>query len=577
MGTLQALIQRLQLLAILAGISAADVVGAQAIVPERPGDDRQRFRELPLEKPRPAPEFTLPPVTPPDPSDQPLSVQLRIEVKDIKLEGNRVFSDLDLVEVTRRYEGREISSEDLQALRRELTFYYVDRGYINSGAVIPDQEVKDGIITIRIVEGRLTAIDVTGNAWLRKSYVKDRVQLDSQGALKLQRLRKQLQLLQQDRLIDRVNAELSPGLALGEAVLKVRIAERRPYELGFGFNNHRSPSVGALRGEVYASMFNVSGFGDALSFRYGITEGLDEVTTSYAVPLTARGTLLRLFYDQNSSQVIEAPFDLIDITSETQSGGLSISHPFYHTPQTQVVGELRLERRHSETFLLGERFSFSAGPKDGMSDVSVVRASQEWVHRTPDQILAARSTFSVGVDLLGATINAGAVPDGRFFAWLGQFQWVRRLWDTDNQLILRSDLQVSADPLLPLEKLAVGGAATVRGYRENVFVRDNGWVSSLEFRIPIFRLPLPWLSQDAQDGWMQLAPFFDAGWSTNTDEDTPSPETIYSAGLGLRWDPSPRVHSEFYWGHPFKEVEDPIAEHDLQDDGIHFALNVKIF
>lgn len=76
---------------------------------------------------------------------------------------------------------------------------------------------------------------------------------------------------------------------------------------------------------------------------------------------------------------------------------------------------------------------------------------------------------------------------------------------------------------------------------------------------------------------MQLAPFFDAGWSTNTDEGTPSPETIYSAWLGLRWDPSPRVHSEFYWGHPFKEVEDQLAEHDLQDEGIHFALNVKIF
>jgi hemolysin activation/secretion protein len=69
-------------------------------------------------------------------------------------------------------------------------------------------------------------------------------------------------------------------------------------------------------------------------------------------------------------------------------------------------------------------------------------------------------------------------------------------------------------------------------------------------------LPLPWLSQDAQDGWMQLAPFFDAGWSTNTDDNTPSPETIYSAGLGLRWDSSPRVHSEFYWGHPLNSSLD---------------------
>lgn len=64
------------------------------------------------------------------------------------------------------------------------------------------------------------------------------------------------------------------------------------------------------------------------------------------------------------------------------------------------------------------------------------------------------------------------------------------------------------------------------------------------------------------------------GWSAKVDFDTPSPEMIYSAGIGLRWDPARRVHAEFYWGHPFRQLDEQNVEHDLQDDGIHFALDV---
>ncbi len=67
----------------------------------------------------------------------------------------------------------------------------------------------------------------------------------------------------------------------------------------------------------------------------------------------------------------------------------------------------------------------------------------------------------------------------KLLAWLGQFQLAHRLWDSDNQVILRADAQLTRDPLLPIEKFAVGGANTVRGYRDNQLVRDNGLVLSV--------------------------------------------------------------------------------------------------
>ncbi len=520
--------------------------------PERPGEDRrEQLPEIPLEKPSPLPELTPPP--PLGPKAPSLATQLQVFVKDIKLTGNRVISNEELGKVTAPYENRTLSSEDLQSLRQALTVYYIDKGYVNSGAVIPDQEVKEGIIEIQIVEGKLTDIELSGNEWLRDSYIAKRLRLGSEDALNLQILQERMQVLDQDRRIERLNAELKPGIQPGEGVLQVLVEEARPYELGVFFNNYYSTSVGELHGEVYGAHYNLTGFGDVLTARYGITEGIDDVGALYSFPLTARDTRLNLYFDRGNSDIVEEPFDAIDITSETETYGVILSHPFYLTPRRQLLAELVFERRRSETFLLGEPFPFSPGTDDGKSDVTVLRLRQEWVDRGPTHVLALRSTLSFGLDALGATSNelgangrfancpfSDICPDGQFFAWLGQVQWVRRLWDTDNQVLVRSELQWAADPLLPLEQLGVGGASTVRGYRENLLVRDRGFVGSIEFRFPVFRLPLPFITQEPEDGQVQLASFYDFGWSENVEEPSPDPRTISSAGLGVRWDPHPK-------------------------------------
>ena len=203
-----------------------------------------------------------------------------------------------------------------------------------------------------------------------------------------------------------------------------------------------------------------------------------------------------------------------------------------------------------------------------------MRIAQEWVYRTQNQVLAARSRFSVGVDALGATINPAGEPDGQFFAWLGQFQWVRLLGILDTQLIFRSAVQLAAESLLAPEQIAVGGRYSVRGYRENTLVRDNAFLASLEGRLPLVR-NVRWAD------FLELAPFVDYGRAWNTDLPTLDPKDIWSVGVGLRWgltisEPAPtyfvplRAYFEIYWGHPLRDV--PTVGGDLQDDGIHLQF-----
>jgi hemolysin activation/secretion protein len=245
--------------------------------------------------------------------------------------------------------------------------------------------------------------------------------------------------------------------------------------------------------------------------------------------------------------------------------GVRIRQPIHRSLRSLFELTLTGEYRESETFLLGEPFSFSPGPDDGKSKVTVIRFAQDWVYRDLRQVVAARSTVSLGIDALGSTVNGGKIPDSQFLAWLGQFQYARRfdpLWGTE--LLFRTDVQLSSSPLLSLEQFAVGGAYTVRGYRENLLVRDNGLVSSLEVRIPLWK-------DEAGRPVLQLAPFADIGRSWNTDRPEAAPRTIYSVGVGLRFQFTRHLFGNVYWGHALRDVFTP-EDRDLQDSGVHFSV-----
>jgi hypothetical protein len=47
-----------------------------------------------------------------------------------------------------------LTAEDLESLRLALTYYYVNHGYVTSGAVVPEQDVADGVLTMQIIEGK---------------------------------------------------------------------------------------------------------------------------------------------------------------------------------------------------------------------------------------------------------------------------------------------------------------------------------------------------------------------------------------------------------------------------------------
>ncbi len=286
---------------------------------------------LPIPPPLPTLPDTpqaIPPVLPKNdtspppvaPRHQDLTPPIRISVKDIVLHGNTVFTTEQLRAVTEPFiRKQELTTEDIESLRLALTRYYVDRGYATSGAIVPDQELADNVLTVQIIEGRLAKIEVEDHYWFREPYIRWRVERGAGPPVNVLALQEQLQLLQLDPRFTRLNANLKPGLALGESHLDLRVTEANPFKARIGFNNYLSPTVGAEQGFLNLEHQNVTGFGDQLSvYAAGSSGAHPVITVGYSIPIHPSDTTLSFQYRRFAFAVQSEAFKALDIENRAE-------------------------------------------------------------------------------------------------------------------------------------------------------------------------------------------------------------------------------------------------------------------
>ena len=406
------------------------------------------------------------------------------------------------------FAGRQTTLAELLDLRSCIQALYISEGYITSGAFLPNhQEVQDGIVEIQVVEGSIEEIQINGLKRLKDYYVRDRITPATSSPVNVSQLEERLRLLQIDPLIDTIDAEITAGRESGQNILVLDVAESPALVVNLALSNTRAPSVGSVQGSPTIVYRNVLGFGDRASAQYSRSEGLNLYSVGYAVPINALDGSLSARYELGESRIITPQFEEADIRSETETISVNFRQPVSRSLSSEFALGVGFDVREGRSFILDNRpFSFSRGPEDGVSRVSVIRFSQEWLSRDVDTVLAARSQFSFGIDAFGSTINDSGT-DGRFVAWTGQFQLVQQ-FNPGERLLTRVNTQLTPDSLLPLERFSLGGVSTVRGYAQNELVTDNGVAVSVEYQRPLLREPEK----------LKLVPFVDfgAGWNSGT-------------------------------------------------------------
>ncbi|NET72585.1 MAG: ShlB/FhaC/HecB family hemolysin secretion/activation protein [Sphaerospermopsis sp. SIO1G2] len=493
------------------------------------------------------------------------------EIANIRILGNSLFTGAEIQEIIKSVQINNQNSTALsQNLIDAINQHYQQNGYITSKA--KQIGLNNSTLEIQLIEGSLTEIKIQGRKRLNLSYICNRLRLGIGTPFNAAKLEDQLKLLRIDPQFKQLDASLRPTQQEGKTNLVVTVKEASFIQAKFGVNNYSPPRIGSEQFKTGFTLPNVTGMGDTFNFDYyrSFSGGSNQFAFNYQIPVNAMDGKIQLRANIDRQKTTQSPFDELDIKAEKEVYEISYTQPFIKTPREEFGLSLGFTLQDGQTFLFDDiGFGFGIGPdENGNSRTRTINFGQYYISRGQSGAWSLSSQFNLGVGIFDATENAGAIPDGRFFSWLGQIQRVQIL-DRNNFLLITANAQLTPDSLLPFHQFTLGGGRSVRGYRENVRSADNGFSLSIEDRITLFR-------NNAGESQFQVAPFVDMGlvWNNSENPNQLDDQTfLISGGLGLMWTPNENTLVRIDWGIPFIDLDD--RGENIQDDGIHFTVEYR--
>ena len=495
--------------------------------------------------------------------------------------------------VANRLIGADITLDRVTALVQSINIAFAANGYLNSGILIAGGAPgTDPTLRLTLVHGRLSALPEVrwgpgGAGGMTADYVTTRMRDASAVPLSAVAVERSFRLLAEDPSISTIKADLIPGTRPGEAGLALTVDPARRADLYFSYGNSRSPAIGGTRAAIGGYLRNLIAAGDVFSVEGGLTARRPDVSGSYETPFLTPGLSLAVRASLNEASVVDRPLVPLDIRARDTGveGGLSyrvIAEPLtprgpglWRAARSLTLG-FRIGHRETETFLLGQPFSFSPGSVDGRSRLTVLRLTGDFVERGISKVTALSFTLTQGLAGTRSTLPGVASPDPGFRSYLVQLSHARRLTPGGLELRLRLTGQWADGLLYSGERLSVGGEYTVRGYRETLALVDVGAIGSVELAQPFS------LSRGGRDakgtdwGAFSLSAFADGAWLKNRRDPQPFPDRLGSVGASLAWVPSEAITARVTYARALVYAV-PVGNRDLQDRGFQFRLTVRPF
>jgi hemolysin activation/secretion protein len=461
----------------------------------------------------------------------------RVLVRAFVLQGVSAFPESALQALLQPYAGRELRFAELSSAAAAVSDYYRAHGYFLASASLPAQDVSAGLVTIQVLEGRVSNVTLRPDDSVRLGSAAARRYLEAlvpAGQPVREDALERALLLTQDAPGVRARAELSPGARLGDTALAVVLAEAPLVNANVGLDNSSNRYTGRLRLTAGVNLNDPGGFGDQLSV-LGASTGPDfkYARLGYVLPVGAAGTRVGASYAALRYRLGEE-FAALDAHGSARVGQLLLTHPLLRTRRAS----LQLRTNYEDKRYVNRANGAATGAKlvRAVPLALVYGAQDDWLgggytsaslELTPGHLDLSANAALEAADALGEC------SAGRFLRT--NYQWSRAQRIAGPVSLLASvSGQFASTNLESGEKLSLGGPGRVRAYAAGEASGDEGHVATLEAH-----LDLPALKSD-------LSAFFDYGHVRLHRRTYPGalaaagPGNGYAlkgAGLALSWRP----------------------------------------
>jgi hemolysin activation/secretion protein len=479
---------------VVAVLSLASVV---AIAQQRPdaGQILEQTRE-PLRLPPPAEEEVRPRPADPKPA-LPVSPTLRVTVTQFNFSGNTLYTTEQLREVVEEFVGKELDFEGLNDAATKVRAYHRSRGYFLAQAYLPQQAIRNGVVEIAIIEGRVGLVDLQRRPatrlaeWLLAGILHSHLKT---GDIITETGLERPLLLINDLPTAQVTSEIRPSQTVGAADLRVHVDQGVGLFNGFiDFDNHGSRFTGEYRLGASLNMNNPLRIGDQLTLRaFATDEEMYFGRIAYIVPVGFYGTRLGVSAAKFDYS-LEKDFKSLQAHGEGLVKSVFAFHPIYRTRNTNIIGQFayedkRLYDRIDSTNTIEDRFidtlkaGFVGDWRDGFIGGGLNAFAVTYTHGdlriAPTPVAQADQAPTTGANTLGA-----------FRKWNYDFKRLNRVTDNASVLLAISGQQASKN-LASAERMSLGGPNGVRAYPVGEANGDSGLLISAEGRyiVPGFKL-----------------------------------------------------------------------------------------
>lgn len=463
---------------------AATPGGAQPEEPARPHDPRDPYGEL-IDAPGPRTHRD-------DQADAGERIQVRAfrlaDVRDRPERGLRVEDLQDLVDALVEEHPDGFTLGMLQEAADRVAAQYRARGFLLAQAYVPEQTVMDGVVVIRVVEGRLDRV-VTDGAELYNDELLAGPFLHQVGKPVIKRDVESALLRVRDYPGLDVVGVLQPGSEPGGTDLVLKVRRERALELVVGEDNYGTEYTGDFRTFLHLASNNTTGRADRLSL--SLLRTLDPNNTTYGsvqyrCPLPEPDWRLGLSWQRTKFSVGQA-FNVLGVWSQTDIATLSLDHPITRGRASSSYARMDLSRKQAATHTLA-----GASLGDDVLAVAALEVGGEfrddvlagvnsgyasWHHGFAGTLGSLRASNDPQSSRRGAS---GTYAGGRFDKFVAGCSRMQRLGG--DQLLMLNVLWQHADELLTsLEQLGVGGPRSARAYPPSEYLLERGTIWSVEW------------------------------------------------------------------------------------------------
>ncbi|MAD44747.1 MAG: hemolysin activator protein, HlyB family [Oceanospirillaceae bacterium] len=412
---------------------------------------------------------------------------------------NITREDLEaLVDIVREQnQSRGLSFADLEEISNKLSLYFRSHGMFLARVILPAQQVKDGVVTFKVIEGRLGQLEVIGESGYRDSVLKAPLNNMLNGVVTSQKTEDGLYILNDLPGLS-VTGAFAAGDNPGETKLKIKVTDEKDYDVMVRLDNYGARFTGPIRAYTNFSWYNPTGYGDSLSIGYLRSEDLDGSNEadreshanlgqfSYKFPLFDLRTQVGLSAVYNSYAIVDEDGGLInalDLNGTTNNYRISVNHNFVRSRAfnvssgfaiTDKTSEIKSDILPSKDHVVGGEVNFYI---DGLSESGV------------------RMLNTANVKLQYGSYETDVVPgqDNEFLLAAvdtsSLFFVPLPFTAKYSRLATNVSIQYSDSSLPSFEQFTMGGASGVRAFAVEDFSADTSVFVSNEWYLGFPSLP----------------------------------------------------------------------------------------